>query len=107
MNKKQILQRLLEEKHITFDEMWILMQDESVNTNLTPQPFPQPFSPTVPIQPYPSFPDQKPYWYTTPPYTVGDIFPNSPNISFHTNAITGGACFNERMFNTDKATMSI
>lgn len=27
-SKKQILQRLLENEHITFDEMWVLLQED-------------------------------------------------------------------------------
>lgn len=38
--KKEILQRLLKEEHITFDEMWVLMKDEEVGSKYFTTPFP-------------------------------------------------------------------
>ena len=55
MTKAQIIQRLLEEKHITVEEAMTLMAQE-----------PTPMMPTVPV--WPNTP-QMPY---QPPYRVGD-----------------------------------
>jgi len=43
--KKDIIQRLFEEKKITFDEMWILLQ-ENEGTKFIPLPYQVP-SPTI------------------------------------------------------------
>jgi len=50
MTKKEILQRLLEDKHITFEEMWLLMEEEIV---YIPQFTPLKISYPVPYPVYP------------------------------------------------------
>lgn len=43
LSKKDILQRLLEAGHITFDEMWTLSQDEKImEFRHQQEPYPQP-----------------------------------------------------------------
>lgn len=46
--KKEIIQKLFTEGKITFDEMWILMQEE---VKYIPQPYP-----IYPYNPYPQLP---------------------------------------------------
>ncbi len=53
--KKEILERLFKENLITFDEMWILIQDNDVRYIPLPYEKPNEFVPYNPI----------PYWYGT------------------------------------------
>jgi len=55
LSKKDILFRLFNAGHITFDELWILAQDTVVNNYLT-QPAPYPAYPSTPVYPYPITP---------------------------------------------------
>jgi len=55
LSKKDILFRLFNAGHITFDELWVLAQDTVVN-NYISQPAINPF-PVIPFeQPYPMYP---------------------------------------------------
>lgn len=61
-SKKDIIQRLFQEGHIDFNEMWILLQDEpTVKYVPMPQQQGPPWEPFGPIHPYP--------WEQNPPYT--------------------------------------
>ena len=61
MTKASIVQRLLDEKHITAEEAVVLLQSEAPLTNLPQIPlptFPTPYTPINPYTPYtpPTFP---------------------------------------------------
>ena len=55
LSKKEILFRLFNAGHITFDELWVLAQDTIVN-NYISQPAPYPVYPSIPVYPYPITP---------------------------------------------------
>lgn len=59
--KKDIVSRLFQEGHISFDEMWTLLQNEN-EVRYIPMPIPQ--QPIVTPYPYPNYPWGQPY-YTT------------------------------------------
>lgn len=65
MTKANIVQRLLEEKHITAEEAVVLLQSETPLTNL-----PQPYTPYTPYTPttFPIYPGV-PYIYSTHTHT--------------------------------------
>ena len=66
MTKASIVQRLLDEKHITAEEAVVLLQSEAPLTNL-PQPYTPYTPPTFPINPMqPSYP-----LYPSTPYIYG------------------------------------
>jgi hypothetical protein len=54
MTKASIVQRLLDEKHITAEEAVVLLQSETPIVNV-PQPFPTPVNPWTPINPWNPF----------------------------------------------------
>ena len=58
--KSQIIQRLLEEKHITVEEAMTLMVNEN-NVQYVPVTVPQ--TPSIPYNP--TFPPSFPYYYTS------------------------------------------
>ena len=58
--KKDIIQRLFTEGHITFNEMWVLLQ-ENEGTKFIPLPYPQPYNPYT----RPFGPALEPYYYQT------------------------------------------
>lgn len=65
MNKAQIIQRLLDEKHITVEEAMILMTQDSI-----PIPMPAPYNPYTPPfkvgdSEWTWDPTRNPFWYTT------------------------------------------
>ena len=72
MTKANIVQRLLDEKHITAEEAVILLQSESPLTNLPQIPLPTFPTPYTPINPYAPIPWQQPYpLYPSTPYVYG------------------------------------
>lgn len=62
--KKDIIQRLFQEGHIDFNEMWILLQDEPTikYVPMPQQQFPAPVDPWTPTQPW-----NQPFTYTVDP----------------------------------------
>lgn len=64
--KKEIIQRLFENCHITFNEMWTLLQDEP-EVRYVPMPQQEPtqdsWKPFGPVYPYPW---DQPMYYTNP-----------------------------------------
>lgn len=62
--KQDILRRLLEERHITVEELFILMEKEIVYISVPQSIYPVPVYPTYPIYPtyYPQLPTVE---YTT------------------------------------------
>jgi hypothetical protein len=74
MTKASIVQRLLEEKHITAEEAVVLLQSEAPLTNLPQIPlptFPTPYTPINPFSPntFPMYPGT-PYIYSTTTHTT-------------------------------------
>jgi hypothetical protein len=60
-SKKQIIQRLFEAGHISFNEMWTLLQDEP---EVRYVPMPQATDPIITPWPYPNYPWDQPYYST-------------------------------------------
>lgn len=63
MNKAQIIQRLLDEKHITVEEAMILMTQDSISMPVPYNPYTPPFKVGDPEWTWD--PTRNPFWYTT------------------------------------------
>lgn len=63
MNKAQIIQRLLDEKHITVEEAMILMAQDPIPMTTQVNPYTPPFKVGDPDWTYD--PTRNPVWYTT------------------------------------------
>lgn len=74
MEKKELVQRLYDEKKITFDEMLLLMQPEK-EVEFVPQPYPVY---PQPIQPIPNYWEIKEGVTITPNFS-GGVTTNVPN----------------------------
>ena len=63
MTKQEIIQRLLDEKHVTVEEAMTLMQYDTIPVVMPNQPAPY-YPPNTPA---PYYPPYRPgdYWYTT------------------------------------------
>ena len=65
-DKKEIIQRLFTAGHITFDEMWVLLQDNE-GTKFIPLPY------QIPYYPWP-------YYYQQPPVITEPYYTTSTQI---------------------------
>ena len=71
-SKKDIIQRLFNDGHISFDEMWLLILDEP-DVKYVPMPYVEPYQPWVP----PFNPNDYPWTITTTDGTNQAQFCNS------------------------------